>query len=158
MALPDSLTVSRVVVSSFALIIQTIPYFQGSVLKARGCKSSSKVWTAAEDKMLQQTKLENNKLKGLSQYSILILLSSNLSHGLWVCLHVRWHFYTAKHHRAVCHGKERKNQIDSSKHSCFKQSSKEEKLILFSCFPPPPPSQQCSAYLFDSSLLFDAFL
>lgn len=81
MALPESLTV-RVVVSSFALIIQTIPYFKGSALKAKGCKSRSKVWTAAEDKMLQQTKLENNKLKGLSQYSILILLSNNLSHGL----------------------------------------------------------------------------
>lgn len=64
MAMPGSLTVSSCVQFWF---VQTTIYFQDSALKARGCKSSSKVWTEPEDKMLQQKKLAN-KWESLSLF------------------------------------------------------------------------------------------
>ena len=156
MAMPASLTVSRVV-SNFAVIIQTIPYFQDSAPKARGCKPSSKAWTATEGNVATD-KARKWPVKGfITVFSSDLTLqqpitwTSNTFTSMTAFL-----YYKILQNCMLWKGE--KNQIDSSRAVSSKDIKKRNDYYSVTSHVLHLASNTSSAYLFDSSLLFDASL
>jgi len=136
--MPLSLAVSRAVMSNFAVIIQTIPYFQDSALKARGCKSSSKVWAAAEQAATD--KARKWQVKG---FVTVFNSDLTLQHPTTWTLKMLTCMMAFSYWKVITEGyvMEKEEKANWFKQNCFQQRYKEEKLILFSHSPPPARSQ-----------------